>query len=72
MAHLVIHKLLDMATDAPAVLHAMATSYPAITKQTAGLIEGVATEITSIQFADKIMVTITQAGRLAQWVERTL
>lgn len=61
-----------MATDAPAILAAIPTSYPAITKQTAGLIEGVPTEITSIQFADKIMVTITQGGRLAQWVERTL
>lgn len=62
---------IDMATDVPAVLDAIPTNYPAITKQAAGLIEGVPTEITSIQFADKIMVTITQGGRLAQWVERT-
>lgn len=60
-----------MATDAPAVLDAIPSNYPAVTKQTAGLIEGVPTEITSIQFADKIMVTITQGGRLAQWVART-
>lgn len=63
--------MIDM-TDASAVLDAIPTNYPAITKQIAGLIEGVPTEITSIQFADKIMVTITQGGRLAQWVERTL
>lgn len=61
-----------MATDAPADLDAIPTSYPARNKQASGLIEGIPTEVSSIQFADKIMVTITQGGRLAQWVERTL
>lgn len=45
-----------------------AASYPAITKQAAGLVDGILTNVTSIQFTDKIMVTITQGGRLAQWV----
>jgi proteasome assembly chaperone 3 len=43
-------------------------SFPAATKQVAGEINGVKTDITSISFSDKLMITITQNGRLAQWV----
>lgn len=46
----------------------MPATYPAVTKQAAGSVDGVLTNVTSIMFADKIMVTITQGGRLAQWV----
>ncbi|KAI9879665.1 MAG: hypothetical protein M1830_007772 [Pleopsidium flavum] len=42
--------------------------YPANTKQAAGMINGVQTEVMSISFADKIIVTIMQGGRLAQWI----
>ncbi len=42
--------------------------YPASTKQAAGMINGVQTEVMSISFANKIIVTIVQGGRLAQWV----
>ena len=42
--------------------------YPARTKQAAGAVNGVWTEVMSISFADKLMVTIIQEGRLAQWV----
>jgi proteasome assembly chaperone 3 len=42
--------------------------YPATTKQAAGLVNGVPTDVMMISFADKIMITITQNGRLAQWV----
>jgi len=44
--------------------------YPAQTKQVAGEINGIVTNVTSISFSDRIMVTITQAGRLAQWVSK--
>lgn len=44
--------------------------FPATTKQTAGEVDGVKTDIMSISFADKIMITITQNGRLSQWVRR--
>jgi proteasome assembly chaperone 3 len=44
--------------------------YPAQTKQAAGEINGIVTDVTSISFSDRIMVTITQAGRLAQWVSK--
>lgn len=42
--------------------------YPARTKQAAGIVNGVRTEVMSISFADKLVVTIIQGGRLAQWV----
>jgi hypothetical protein len=42
--------------------------FPAPTKQVAGEVNGVKTDIMSISFADKIMITITQNGKLAQWV----
>ena len=44
------------------------TSYPARTKQAAAIIDGLHTDVMSIEFADRIVVTITQEGRLAQWV----
>lgn len=43
--------------------------YPAQTKQTAGLVDGIPTNVMVVSFGDKIMVTVTQAGRLAQWVK---
>jgi hypothetical protein len=42
--------------------------YPAQTKQAAAEINGRKTDATSMLFSDKIMITITQDGRLAQWV----
>jgi len=42
--------------------------FPAPTKQAVGEINGVKTDVMSIFFADKIMITVTQNGRLAQWV----
>ncbi|KAI4171339.1 MAG: hypothetical protein LQ348_006941 [Seirophora lacunosa] len=44
------------------------SSYPAPTKQAAGHIDGLFTDVTCTSFSDKIMLTITQEGRLAQWV----
>ena len=46
--------------------------YPAQTKQAVGAINGIVTDVMSISFSDKIMVTITQGGRLAHWVIRSL
>lgn len=42
--------------------------YPARTRQAAREVNGVKTDVTSISFSDRIMITITQQGRLAQWV----
>ncbi|KAI4125224.1 MAG: hypothetical protein LQ338_004386 [Usnochroma carphineum] len=56
---------MDPSISSPAELPT--TSYPATTKQAAGHIDGVLTDVTCTSFSDKIMVTITQCGRLAQW-----
>ncbi|ETI23650.1 hypothetical protein G647_05452 [Cladophialophora carrionii CBS 160.54] len=42
--------------------------FPAPTKQVAGEINGVKTDVMYMSFADKIMITVTQNGRLGQWV----
>jgi proteasome assembly chaperone 3 len=42
--------------------------FPAATKQAAGLVNGVQTDVSSVNFADKILITISQGGRLSQWV----
>ena len=42
--------------------------FPAATKQAAGLVNGVHTDVSSVYFADKILITVSQGGRLSQWV----
>lgn len=42
--------------------------FPANTKNETGTVGGVKTIVSSIHFSDKIMITISQAGRLSQWV----
>jgi proteasome assembly chaperone 3 len=42
--------------------------FPATTKQVAGLVNGIQTDVGIMSFSDKIMVTISQAGRLGHWV----
>lgn len=59
---------LPMEPSMPAPSNIPTTSYPATTRQAAGHIDGILTDVMSSSFSDKIMVTITQKGRLAQWV----
>ncbi|KAH8712202.1 hypothetical protein GQ44DRAFT_551006, partial [Phaeosphaeriaceae sp. PMI808] len=42
--------------------------YPAPTKSASSLVKGLRTTATCVDFADKIMITVTQNGRLAHWV----
>lgn len=42
--------------------------FPAQTKQVAGKINGVLTDVLSMGFSDRILVTVSQEGRLAHWV----
>ncbi|KAJ5107726.1 hypothetical protein N7456_004401 [Penicillium angulare] len=42
--------------------------FPAATKQVAGLVDGIKTDVMVMKFSDKIMVTISQEGRLAHWL----
>jgi len=48
--------------------HVVATPFPAETKQAASIVNGIRTEVLSLFLSDKIIVTIIQDGRLAQWV----
>lgn len=43
-------------------------AYPAKSRVAAGIVNGVATEVTSTNYSDRILVTISQEGRLSQWV----
>ncbi|PBP22781.1 hypothetical protein BUE80_DR006354 [Diplocarpon rosae] len=45
------------------------SSFPAATKQAAGLVNGRETTILSVYFSDKILITISQEGRLSQWIQ---
>ncbi|KAF1935860.1 hypothetical protein EJ02DRAFT_428031 [Clathrospora elynae] len=42
--------------------------YPAPTKTAASSIKSIETTATTVNFADKILITVTQSGRLAHWV----
>ncbi|KAK2803863.1 hypothetical protein FQN50_006871 [Emmonsiellopsis sp. PD_5] len=42
--------------------------FPASTKQAAGVLGGISTDVMVVSFSDKIMVTVSQKGKLAQWV----
>ncbi|KAK4506081.1 hypothetical protein PRZ48_004046 [Zasmidium cellare] len=58
-----------MATTAEtAPLNVHPSPYPAPSKSTSGTVNGRLTSVTSMAFADKILITITQAGKLAHWV----
>ncbi|KAF4469700.1 hypothetical protein FALBO_3390 [Fusarium albosuccineum] len=43
--------------------------FPSRSREASGLVNGVATEVTSTSFADKILITISQDGRLSQWIQ---
>lgn len=45
--------------------------FPVTTKQAAGDVGGVMTDVIVLGFADKVVITVVQDGRLAQWVWRS-
>lgn len=55
-----------MATDAS--YEVTPTPFPASTKTASATIKGFETVATVVSFADKILITVTQNGRLAHWV----
>jgi len=44
------------------------TPFPAASKHASALVNSIHTEASSTYFSDKILITISQAGRLSQWV----
>jgi hypothetical protein len=61
--------LQSMGLDGGDVEH---SSFPAATKQAAGLVNGAQTNVSSVYFTDKILITVSQGGRLSQWVHLTI
>lgn len=53
-----------------ATLDVQEDTYPAKSQTASGVVNGVATEVTSASYSDRILVTISQHGRLSQWVRR--
>ncbi len=47
---------------------AVEDSFPVPSKQAKGTVNGIPTEASAIFFADKILLTVSQDGRLSQWV----
>lgn len=59
----------SMATQTPSLSgDAVQAGYPAKAKHASGLVDGILTEVTAISFTDKLLITISQDGKLAQWV----
>ncbi|CAK1361700.1 hypothetical protein CB0940_02957 [Cercospora beticola] len=48
------------------------SQFPAPSHSTSGLINNVLTTATSIAFSDKIVITLSQAGRLSHWTHVSL
>ncbi|KAL2144289.1 hypothetical protein VTI28DRAFT_9277 [Corynascus sepedonium] len=48
---------------------ARAEPFPATSKRVLGTVNGIQTEVESLGFSDKIMLTVSQGGRLAQWIQ---
>lgn len=44
-------------------------TYPAPSRTVHGQVNSVSTEITTTSFTDRILITIAQEGRLAQWIQ---
>lgn len=42
--------------------------FPARRRETSGIVNGTATDIARVDFGDRILVTISQGGRLSHWV----
>ncbi|KAJ5669304.1 hypothetical protein N7462_010374 [Penicillium macrosclerotiorum] len=57
-----------MAILENALQESMNLPYPATTNQVAGMVNGVLTDVMVMNFSDRIMVTISQQGRLAHWL----
>ncbi|GAB1314920.1 hypothetical protein MFIFM68171_05130 [Madurella fahalii] len=47
----------------------LAEPFPAPSKKVTGNVNGVPTDVESLNFSDKIMITVSQGGRLAQWIQ---
>lgn len=57
-----------MANAVQSQFQAYPSSFPASSKTASSLVDGIHTIVSSVNFADKILITISQSGKLAHWV----
>lgn len=53
-------------------VHAVSAPFPVRTQNASGEVAGVHTEVTAMYFADKIVLTLAQNGKLAHWVQHNV
>lgn len=56
------------ASDINQLQESLQLPFPVSTKQVAGIVNGIQTDVMVMGFSDKIMITLSQKGRLAHWV----
>ncbi|KKK23505.1 hypothetical protein P175DRAFT_0511226 [Aspergillus ochraceoroseus IBT 24754] len=54
--------------DSNHLQEALNLPFPAATNQVAGVVNGIHTDVMCIKFSDRIMITISQKGRLGHWL----
>lgn len=64
--------LWQLAMDSKDSYEVTPTPFPASTKTASATIKGLETVATAVYFADKILITVTQNGRLAHWVSSSV
>lgn len=57
-----------MATTTTTQMEVQPSPFPAPSKSTSGLANHVLTTISTLSFTDKLLITISQAGKLSHWV----
>ncbi|TGO37247.1 hypothetical protein BHYA_0102g00330 [Botrytis hyacinthi] len=60
---------LTAPSNFPPISEILPSPFPARSKTASAKVNGIDTNVTCMYFADKILVTITQGGRLGQWIQ---
>ncbi|TGO74932.1 hypothetical protein BELL_0246g00010 [Botrytis elliptica] len=53
----------------PSISEILPSPFPARSKTASAKVNGIDTNVSCLYFADKILITITQGGRLGQWMQ---
>ncbi|ATZ58528.1 hypothetical protein BCIN_16g02880 [Botrytis cinerea B05.10] len=60
---------LSTTPNRPLISEILPSPFPARSKTASANVNGMLTHVTCMYFADKILITISQGGRLGQWVQ---
>jgi len=64
----ILQQISNSISEIPSAVPAVESLYPALFRQASSTINGIPTEVQLMSFTDRILITISQNGRLAQWV----